>query len=42
MSGITLDSVTKIYPNGVKAVDAVDLEIRDFTSPALEPWLATR
>jgi multiple sugar transport system ATP-binding protein len=29
MSGITLDSVTKIYSNGVKAVDAVDLEIRE-------------
>jgi multiple sugar transport system ATP-binding protein len=29
MSGIRLDEVTKIYPNGVKAVDAVDLEIRD-------------
>jgi multiple sugar transport system ATP-binding protein len=27
VSGITLDSVTKIYPNGVKAVDAVDLDI---------------
>ncbi len=29
MSGITLDKVTKIYANGVKAVDGVDLEIRD-------------
>jgi multiple sugar transport system ATP-binding protein len=29
MSGITLGEVTKVYPNGVKAVDAVDLEIRD-------------
>jgi len=29
MTGITLDSVTKIYSNGVKAVDAVDLEINE-------------
>jgi multiple sugar transport system ATP-binding protein len=29
MSGITLGEVTKVYPNGVKAVDGVDLEIRD-------------
>ena len=27
MSGIRLDAVTKIYPNGVKAVDRVSLEI---------------
>jgi multiple sugar transport system ATP-binding protein len=29
MSGITLDGVTKVYGNGVRAVDAVDLEIAD-------------
>jgi multiple sugar transport system ATP-binding protein len=29
MSGIKLDSVTKVYGNGVKAVDAIDLEIAD-------------
>jgi len=29
MSGISLDGVTKVYGNGVKAVDAVDLEIAD-------------
>jgi multiple sugar transport system ATP-binding protein len=29
MSGITLDRVTKVYSNGVRAVDEVDLEIRD-------------
>jgi multiple sugar transport system ATP-binding protein len=29
MSGIQLAEVTKIYPNGVKAVDAVNLDIRD-------------
>jgi len=29
MSGITLDAVTKIYANGVRAVDGVELEIRD-------------
>jgi multiple sugar transport system ATP-binding protein len=29
MSGIRLNEVTKIYPNGVRAVDGVDLEIRD-------------
>jgi multiple sugar transport system ATP-binding protein len=29
MSGISLSEVTKVYPNGVKAVDAVDLEIAD-------------
>jgi ABC-type sugar transport system ATPase subunit len=29
MSGIKLDEVTKVYPNGVKAVDAVDLDIRE-------------
>ncbi len=29
MSGITLDEVTKVYANGVKAVDAVDLRIGD-------------
>jgi multiple sugar transport system ATP-binding protein len=29
MTGITLDAVTKIYSNGVKAVDAVDLEINE-------------
>ncbi|HEX7526599.1 MAG TPA: ATP-binding cassette domain-containing protein, partial [Gaiellaceae bacterium] len=29
MSGITLGELTKIYPNGVKAVDGVDLEIHD-------------
>src|SRR3982751_4559271 len=27
MSGIALDRVTKVYPNGVRAVDDVDLEI---------------
>jgi multiple sugar transport system ATP-binding protein len=29
MSGINLSEVTKVYPNGVRAVDAVDLEIAD-------------
>ena len=29
MSGITLDKVTKVYANEVKAVNEVDLEIRD-------------
>ncbi|MFL5955657.1 MAG: ABC transporter ATP-binding protein [Gaiellaceae bacterium] len=29
MSGIRLDEITKIYPNGVKAVDAVSLDIRE-------------
>jgi multiple sugar transport system ATP-binding protein len=29
MSGIKLDSVTKVYGNGVRAVDAIDLEIAD-------------
>ena len=29
MSQITLDRVTKVYPNGVRAVDDVELEIRD-------------
>jgi multiple sugar transport system ATP-binding protein len=29
MSGIELDQVTKVYANGVKAVNAVELEIRD-------------
>ncbi|HEV8686125.1 MAG TPA: ATP-binding cassette domain-containing protein, partial [Gaiellaceae bacterium] len=29
MSGILLDDVTKVYPNGVKAVDRVDLEIHE-------------
>jgi multiple sugar transport system ATP-binding protein len=29
MSGISLDRVTKVYPNGVRAVDDIDLEIRD-------------
>jgi multiple sugar transport system ATP-binding protein len=29
MGGIRLDGATKVYPNGVTAVDAVDLEIRD-------------
>jgi multiple sugar transport system ATP-binding protein len=29
MGGIRLDSATKIYPNGVVAVDAVELEIHD-------------
>ena len=29
MSRIELDSVTKVYPNGVKAVDEVALDIRD-------------
>ena len=29
MGGIRLESATKIYPNGVRAVDAVSLEIRD-------------
>jgi multiple sugar transport system ATP-binding protein len=29
MSGITLQEVTKVYSNGVRAVDAVDLEIAD-------------
>jgi multiple sugar transport system ATP-binding protein len=29
MSGIQLDDVTKVYPNGVKAVDGVDLEIHE-------------
>ena len=28
MSGIRLDAVTKIYPNGVRAVDRVSLDIR--------------
>jgi multiple sugar transport system ATP-binding protein len=28
VSGIRLDAVTKIYPNGVKAVDRIDLDIR--------------
>ena len=29
MSGIRIDEVTKVYANGVKAVDAVDLEINE-------------
>jgi multiple sugar transport system ATP-binding protein len=29
MSGILLDEVTKVYPNGVKAVDALSLEIAE-------------
>ena len=29
MSGIRLAGVTKVYPNGVKAIDAVDIDIRD-------------
>ena len=29
MSGIRLEEVTKVYPNGVKAVDAVDLDIHE-------------
>src|SRR3954449_5948527 len=29
MGGIRLERATKIYPNGVRAVDEVDLEIRD-------------
>src|SRR5881409_231186 len=29
MGGIRLEGATKIYPNGVKAVDAVDLEINE-------------
>ena len=29
MRGITLDEVTKVYPNGVKAVDALSLEIAE-------------
>jgi multiple sugar transport system ATP-binding protein len=29
VSGIQLDEVTKVYPNGVKAVDAVNLDIRE-------------
>ena len=29
MGGIRLDGVTKVYPNGVTAVDAIDLEIAD-------------
>jgi multiple sugar transport system ATP-binding protein len=29
MGGIRLDRATKVYPNGVTAVDEVDLEIRD-------------
>src|SRR5438270_1425440 len=29
MSGIKLEDVTKVYPNGVKAVDAVSLDIFD-------------
>jgi len=29
MSGISLDEVTKVYPNGVKAVDALSLEIAE-------------
>jgi multiple sugar transport system ATP-binding protein len=29
VSGITLDEVTKVYPNGVKAVDALSLEIAE-------------
>ncbi len=29
MSGIDLDRVTKVYPNGVRAVDDVDLEVND-------------
>jgi len=29
MGGIRLDSTTKVYPNGVRAVDSVSLDIRD-------------
>ena len=29
MGGIRLESATKVYPNGVRALDAVTLDIRD-------------
>ena len=29
MSGISIDSVTKIYPNGVKAIDTLSLDVAD-------------
>src|SRR4051795_9547649 len=29
MGGIRLEATTKIYPNGVKAIDSVSLDIRD-------------
>jgi len=29
MTTVTLEQVTKVYPNGVKAVDAVDLDVAD-------------
>ena len=29
MGGIRLEQTTKVYPNGVKAIDAVSLDIRD-------------
>ena len=29
MGGIRLEETTKVYPNGVKAIDAIDLDIRD-------------
>ena len=29
MGGIRLEGTTKVYPNGVKAIDSVDLDIRD-------------
>ena len=29
MSGVTLDDVSKVYRNGVRAVDGVKLDIRD-------------
>ena len=29
MTGITLDRVTKVYPNGVRAVDDLSLEIAE-------------
>ena len=29
MGGIRLEGTTKVYPNGVKAIDGIDLDIRD-------------
>jgi multiple sugar transport system ATP-binding protein len=29
VAGIRLEAATKVYPNGVKALDAVTLEIED-------------
>ncbi len=29
MAGITVDGLSTVYPNGVRAVDALDLEITD-------------